>query len=180
MKNEVINNFVNDHAKRELGILIDKDPANILRVFVPEILAICDKVSKYGYFPLRVSEEMKKAVDSLCVLNPISPLYGTDDEWIDKGSYYQNNRYFGVHKEKNTNKACFSDAISWRAESFSISGGEAYTKSGKKISSTQYIKSFPFMPKTFVIDIKDSFMKFVIKDEKQLEEVFKIYDRYDK
>jgi len=67
---------------------------------------------------------------------------------------------------------------------------------GRKIGSSQYIKSFPFEPKTFVIDVDEKEYRKLkdgtlveedgggwresrVKDPKQLEEVWEYYDRKD-
>jgi hypothetical protein len=54
--------------------------------------------------------------------------------------------------------------------------GTAKTSSGKTITSSQTIKSFPFIPKTFYIDVINTENGFCIKNEKQLEKVFEYYD----
>ena len=52
----------------------------------------------------------------------------------------------------------------------------------KKVGSAQYIKSFPFEPKTFYIDVieeevaKDDWEMY-LKDPKQLEKVWEYYDK---
>jgi len=57
----------------------------------------------------------------------------------------------------------------------------AKTKEGKEILSRQYIKSFPFEPKTFYIDVIEKEIskgnwEFIIKDEEQLKEVWNYYE----
>jgi len=60
----------------------------------------------------------------------------------------------------------------------------AICSDGSRIYSRNYVKSFPFTPKTFYIDViekeiaKDDF-EFYIKDEKQLKRVWKYYERYE-
>ena len=64
---------------------------------------------------------------------------------------------------------------------------------GTVMTSRQYIKSFPFKPKTFYIDVIDTewadkeetveeegggWWTSIIKDEKQLEEVFEYYNKF--
>ena len=55
------------------------------------------------------------------------------------------------------------------------------TKEMKNI--TQYIKSFPFKPQEFIIDViekevsKDNW-EFTIKNDKDLEKVFEVYDKF--
>jgi hypothetical protein len=53
----------------------------------------------------------------------------------------------------------------------------------KMVGKRGYVKSFPFVPKTFYIDVrdvevaKDDWESFVI-DPSQLEEVWEYYDKY--
>ena len=56
-------------------------------------------------------------------------------------------------------------------------------KDGEVITSRQSIKSFPFTPKTFYVNVrsveveKEGYDTF-LDDESQLEEIFEYYDRY--
>lgn len=178
-------------AELELDILskANKDPENrpLVEEFIPEILALVDKFSKSGqsggsapYYASAIAETVKK----LCLIKPISPITGIDEEWCEftLGSF-QNSRCYSLFKDEN-GFSYYLDAIQWKTQKGYTYSGSAYLREGEKIKakfrSRQYIKGFPFVPKTFVVDVveeeiaKDDW-EFYIKDENQLNEVFEYY-----
>lgn len=189
-------------AQRELEILSksspDKNNRPIIEPFIPEILALCEKFGKSGqsggsapYTATAISQAIKK----LCLQEPICPITGIDEEWVNVAEYgsgkdekecvWQNNRCSAVFKNSE-GKAWYLDAIVWKGERNTWSGGALLeTNKGvfEQYRSRQYIKSFPFTPKTFYIDInevevaKDEW-EFYIKTAAQLKKVFKYYDKY--
>jgi len=181
------------HAKRELEILLKTTPDAIIRHFVPEIIAVCEAFGRSGqsggsapYTAIALSQAIKK----LCLQQTIAPLTGEDNEWNNvakgkRGDIWQNNRLSNVFKEygKEDGKAYYLDAITWKTQKGFSWSGSAKTKTGETITSRQYIKSFPFKPQEFVIDViekeisKDSW-EFTIKDDKDLEKVFEVYDNF--
>ena len=110
----------------------------------------------------------------------LSPLTGKDDEWNEVGEgMFQNNRVSSVFKDKD-NKPYYLDAIVWETQTGSTWGGSAADLNGLVVSGRQFIKSFPFTPKTFYIDVIEKEIskgnwEFTIKDEKQLEQVYEYY-----
>lgn len=182
------------HAKRELAILLKTTPDAIIRDFIPEILAVCEAFGNSGQSggsaPYTASA-LSQAIKKLCLHQTIAPLTGEDDEWNDvgetlnkgeKNDVYQNNRLSSVFKENG--KAYYLDAITWKTQTSSTYHGKAKTESGEEITSRQYIKSFPFKPQEFTIDViekevsKDNW-EFTIKDEKDLEKVWEVYDKFN-
>lgn len=188
-------------AATELGILIATTPDAIIRDFVPEILALCEKFGESGqsggsapYTATALSQAIKK----LCLQEPICPVTGIDDEWMDVSEHtannlkcFQNKRCSALFKEGSSNlSAYYLDAIivkTQNGQTYSTNCG-AICKTvskiyGNKIYSRNYVKSFPFIPKTFYIDViekevaKDDF-EFYVKDERQLKRVWKYYNRY--
>jgi hypothetical protein len=188
-------------AERELTILSKsaQDPNNrpIIEPFTKEILALCEAFGKSGqsggsapYTATAISQAIKK----LCLQEPICPVMGIDEEWVyvgDMGSkdekecVYQNNRCSALFK--NSEGRCwYLDAIVWKTQTGATWGGSALLKDGNafiKYTGRQYVKSFPFTPKTFYIDvIKEEVAKddweFYIKNQKQLDRVWKYYDTY--
>lgn len=189
-------------AERELTILSKSatNPENrpIIEPFIPEILALCEKFGKSGqsggsapYTATALSQAIKK----LCLQEPICPITGIDDEWVyvadmgggkdEKECVYQNNRCSTLFKNSE-GKCWYLDAIVWKTQKGSTRGGSALLEDGNvfiKYFSRQYVKSFPFTPKTFYIDViekevaKDDW-EFYIKNPKQLERVFEYYDKY--
>lgn len=133
--------------------------------------------------------------------NPI--ITGNDDEWevldIGERKIYQNKKCSGLFKENE--KCIYKHAIMWNLKEKNHKfNGMVYvdTKNFEMIGSGHYVKSFPFVPKTFYIDVelipitkekveekkldyvKDDlgnlYIK-VIKDPGQLDEVFKFYNK---
>ena len=124
--------------------------------------------------------------------------YGSGKE--EKDCVWQNNRCSALFKTLD-NKAYYIDAIVWKGEEkYDTFTGRVYIddKDFELIGSRQYVK-FPFTPKTFYIDviyvpitkeeaerkdmhyIEDRFNEChytVIKNPKQLEKVFKYYDKF--
>lgn len=193
------------HAQRELDILMKshQDPENrpLIEDFIPEILALVKKFGESGQSggsAPYVAQALSQAVKHLCLHQTICPLMGTDDEWGDiskiscepEGTIYQNNRDSAVFKEiiDGKEKCYYIDAIikvtpsgtSWHG-SFWLSR-EDYLTGDKSlmISPVGYIKSFPFIPKTFYVDVieeevaPDDWEEY-LKDPKQLEEVLEYY-----
>ena len=188
------------HAKRELEILAKTTPDAIVTPFTNEILALCEAFGKSGqsggsapYTASAISQAVKK----LMLFETLAPLTGEDDEWnniseINDGKeMYQNNRDGRVFKDSKDGKAYFIDAIVFDGDI-----GGRFTGSGVMLGDTpycsrQFIKSFPFTPKTFYIDVVDyrwkekneitpdpngAWWTHSIKDENQLKEVFEYYD----
>jgi hypothetical protein len=187
-------------AARELGILAATVPDAIVTPFADEILALCEKFGLSGqsggsapYTASAISQAVKK----LLLQESICPIMGTDDEWFnvreaseDDEMMYQNKRCSALFKGKS-GKCWYLDAIVKKDERGSCWSGsfwlskEDYLTGNKdlKIYSRQYVKSFPFEPKTFYIDViseevaKDDWEMY-LKNPKQLEKVWKYYDKY--
>lgn len=180
-------------AQRELDILIKSstDPENrpIIEEFIPEILALVDKFGNSGqsggsapYVATAISSTVKK----LCLQEPICPVTGIEEEWVDitemngGETMYQNIRCYGLFKKDG--KARYVDAIVWKDQNALTFTGSAYVKnSNKKYRSSQCIKSFPFTPKTFYIDVimeetAPGWFIAYIKDFSQLEAAAKCYN----
>jgi hypothetical protein len=188
------------HAKRELDILFVTTPDALINEFADEIIALCEKFGDSGqsggsapYTAGAISEAVKK----LCLQQTIAPLTGSDDEWNDitginnNEPMFQNNRDSRVFKYGKDGKACFIEAIVFRGDIGGSFAGGATLPNGKEIKSSQTIKSFPFKPKTFFVDVIDHRWKGTeekipdingdwwthsIKDEKQLDTVFEYYE----
>lgn len=160
------------YAQRELGILVkfctDPDNRPIIEPFIPEILALCEKFGNSGqsggsapYTATALSQAIKK----LCLQEPIMPMTGIDDEWVDVSRYgdgsnasdeilYQNRRCGGLFKNRN-GRCWYLDAIVWKGDTEGESGNDwdTFTGNVEGFLSRQYVKSFPFTPKTFYIEV---------------------------
>lgn len=177
--------YTKTHAERELDILVKTTPDVIIEDFIPEILALCEKFGNSGQSggsaPYTASA-ITQAINKLLLQQTICPLQGTDDEWNNslggEDNLFQNNRDSAVFKDDNG--AYYLDAIIWKTQNGTTWGGTAKLKDGTTIRSRQFIKSFPFEPKTFYIDVIETEIKkddweFTLKDEEQLTEVFEYY-----
>jgi len=216
------------YAQRELDILVKSstDPNNrpIIEPFIPEILALTEKFGLSGqsggsapYTAAAITQALKK----LLLQRPIMPITGIAEEWMDVAKYagkneaeciWQNNRCSALFKNLKE-QAWYLDAIIWKEENGSCYSGSAWLPNGEDVFySRQLVKSFPFTPKTFYIDVikqilpadwtQEPFIEWdyysakdfeetgekvwktekyrnIVKDSKQLNRVFKYYDRYE-
>lgn len=186
------------HAKTELDILLatNTDPENrpIIEEFIPEILALCEKFGNSGQSggsAPYVASVLSQAIEKLLLQETIAPLTGEDSEWGEySNGLYQNNRCYSVFKAAKDGRAYYSEAIVKQTQNGSRWSGpfwmskEDYLTGNKDliVRSRAYIKSFPFEPKTFYIDVIEEEVEpddweMYLKDPKQLEEVYKYYDR---
>ena len=158
-----------------------------------------------GSAPMTASA-ISQAVKHLMLQEPICPVTGIDEEWVnvrevseEDEMMYQNNRCSALFKSKS-GKCWYIDAIIWKGEGeYDTFTGRVYIddKNFELIGSSQYVK-FPFKPKTFYIDVvrvpiskeeaeerkmhfieneKDDCYYTILKDPKQLDKVFKYYDK---
>ena len=187
-------------AKQELDILAATVPDAIVTPFSKEILALCEAFGKSGQSggsaPFTATV-ISKAIKKLLLFEPICPITGSDEEWInvrdvsdEDEMMYQNKRCSALFKSKSgkcwyvdaivkkvvQTGQCFSGAF-WLSKEDYLAGDKT-----KKIGCAHYVKSFPFTPKTFYIDVveeevaKDDWEMYV-KDVKQLNKVWRYYDR---
>ena len=190
------------HAKRELEILEKTTPDAIVTPFKNEILALCEAFGKSGQSggsaPFTASA-ISQAVKKLMMFETLAPLTGEDSEWVDMSEYndgesmFQNNRDSRVFKNGKDGQAYFIEAIVFDGDiGGRFTGNGSVTHNGENIGSSQYIKEFPFIPKTFYVDVIDhrwadkeektpdengDWWTHSIKDENQLNEVFEYYDK---
>lgn len=186
-------------AKQELDILEATVPDAIVTPFANEILALCEAFGKSGQSggsaPYTASA-ITQAIGKLLLQEPICPITGIDEEWVnvrevseEDEMMYQNKRCSALFKSKG-GKCWYVDAIVKKTQNGSCWNGsfwlskEDYLRGDKSkiIGSCHYVKSFPFEPKTFYIDVieeevaKDDWEMY-LKDPNQLEDVFKYYDK---
>ena len=164
------------HAEKEMKAAglhePDSDYGGILYEAVMELVRVFAKQGHSGSSAARVIAIFSKVAG----FKNLTPLTGEDSEWNDVGNgMLQNNRVSAVFKEKESGRAYYLDAIVWRTPK-----GGAWSGKASGVSSRQYIRSFPFTPKPFYIDVdeeevaKDDWV-FHIKDMKHLETVHKYY-----
>ena len=176
-------------AERELDILLKTTEDSAIRDFVPEILALVEKFKDSGqsggsapYTAHAISEAVKK----LCLHEALCPITGIDEEWNDIAeqngrNMYQNKRCSALFKDGEDDNPYYLDGIVFKGEDIY----DSFTGTVEDISSSQFIKEFPFVPKTFYIDVykeilgEDDYI-YKIKDRKQLDEVFEYYDKEER
>ena len=187
-------NFIKRKRSREeieLDILERLVEDSLIIPFKKEILDLCKAFKKSGqsggsapYTAHAISDTIK----SLLLNETLAPLTGEDHEWdsitdLNFGiPLYQNNRDSRVFKNGKNATAYFIEAVV-----FDGNLGGRFTNN----CSSQYIKSFPFTPKTFYIDVIETRWKdkeekiqddagnwwsYSIKDGTQLKKVFEYYD----
>lgn len=168
-----------EYAKQELKYLTDYDNdvnnRPVVEEFIPEILALFLKFSKSK--KTEYLDDVLNTIKSLHNLLPLLPLNDWEDEWFELKTdpiYYQNKRLQSLIKDKDNNPY-YLDAIKWKIDDVSWIGS-AKTSSGEVIKSMQGV-NFPFIPKTFEIDVEKVENSFIIKDESQLTEVFNYYNK---
>jgi len=153
-----------------------------------------------------VASAITQAIQSLLMVRPICPVTGIDEEWAnvrevseEDEMMFQNTRCSALFKSKS-GKCWYINAIVWKGvEDYDTFSGRVYIddKDFELIGSSQYVR-FPFKPKTFYIDvvrvpitkeeaenrnlhyIEDGFNECyytILKDPKQLDKVFKYYDK---
>lgn len=157
-----------------------------------------------GSAPITASV-LSQTIKDLLLFKPVAPIIDKEDEWVDVSEYndgkqwFQNKRCPALFKGAD-NKPYYLDAIIWQGEEdWNTFTGHVYidNKNFELIGSSQYVK-FPFKPKSFYIDvvripiskeeaekknihfIEDGYGECyysVLKDTKQLDEVFNYYDK---
>jgi len=182
-----------EHAKYEflkLGYKPIEDCEDDPNKWIQEnVLALLEVFSKQGHSggsaPYTI-DMFKK----LASFEPISPILCTDDEWSNISSAgafndtYQNIRCYSIFKDGINGKPHYIDAIVWRNQNGNqYTGNNVRNSKNEKIHSSQNIK-IPFYPKTFYIDVIDYEIapddwESRIKDESQLKEVWKYYERQE-
>lgn len=159
---------------------------------VMELIEVFAKQGHSGMSAPIIADLFKR----LANYEPLQPITGKDEEWGDVRDlgdgvpWYQNKRCSALFKDGEDGKPYYIDAIVKRDQKGICWSGMAWLseedyKSGdrsKMVGKRGYIKSFPFTPKTFYIDVKDvevskdDWESFVV-DPSQLEEVWNYYDK---
>jgi hypothetical protein len=178
-------------AIREMDILAaiaEKDNEPLVLEFRDEILALIRKFGESGQSggsaPF-IAQAISSAVKKLCLHEVLTPLTGVDEEWGTEVEPTQNNRDSAVFKDEFG--AHYIYAIVWQGQD----RWDTFTGHVDGVSSSQYIKNFPFTPQRFYIDVirepntthpdrvscGDGDYLYRIKDKSQLDAVFEVYRR---
>ena len=175
-------------ALHELEIFERTVTGSLISEFKNEILLLVNKFGNSGQSggsAPYVAHAISDAVKQLCLQQPITDIMGTEDEWVyvyedNDIKVYQNHRCTSLFKDGEDGIPYYLDAIVFRGEdNISFTGNNVNLISGNIIENKQYIKDFPFKPKTFYIDVVEiknyNGKKTYVKDETQLEEVAEYY-----
>jgi hypothetical protein len=199
-----------DHAQYELDRLLkkaeEKGETPLIKEFVPEVMALVQKFADSGqsggsapFTAGTITEVLKK----LLAQEPLGGVENDDDEWGEDsfGESYQNRRLSSVFKESKDGQPYYLNAIVFVPEGKEYgytSGGVMMSEGSEEtVGSANYIKSFPFTPKTFKITVNEreyrkmkdgslveeeggGWWESWIKDPKQLDEVWEYYDKKSK
>jgi len=170
-----------NYSKREFDIIRKNDPDNFILDFEEEFLKIYDKFMESGqsggsapYYASDICEKLKK----LLYCEPISDINGDDSEWnlVGEPNMYQSNRVSRLFRDGKDDCPYYIDAVVFKEES-----GSCYTSSNVDgISSRLFIKEFPFVPKTFYVDVVSDGGIDKIKNINSLKPVFEHYSKDDK
>ena len=193
--------------KRMLDKAKEEGKELLIAEFVPEIEALVDKFGESGQSGGSAPFTAGAIIDTLKKMFAHEPLgegiLGTDDEWMSLSQFgdkesYQNNRLSSVFKEGVDGRPYFLDAIVFKpvGKDYSFTGNSIMISEGshETIGSRQYVKAFPFQPKTFVIDVHEKEYRKLkdgslveedgggwweswLADPSQLDQVWEYYDR---
>lgn len=186
-----------NHAQLELQIagLFDEDKDFYGGMTGKAVIELIELFSKQGHSGMSASI-IVDIFSRLAKYEPLTSITGKDEEWGevsigDSKPWYQNKRCSALFKDGKDGKPYYIDAIIKRDQKGLCWSGMAWLseedyKTGdrsKMVGKRGYIKSFPFTPKTFYIDVKDvevakdDWESFVVNPS-QLDEAFNYYDRY--
>lgn len=117
---------------------------------------------------------------------PITPITGKPEEWVEQEGCKQNVKCCSVFKYDDGNSYYIDALIFKPQDGGAFSGNIIDEETGENISSMQKI-TFPFYPKTFVINITEKQKEpelegedeysYHIQDRKQLEDALKYFSK---
>lgn len=188
-----ITNEIKDKISHNIVLEITKNSDSLTYEFTNEINSIVELIKSKSITEFNY---LIDSINDLLLFNPILPITGVDDEWGDVRDFgdgkpwYQNKRCSALFKDGKEGKPYYINAIIKKDQNGVCWSGMVWIneedyKSGdrsKMIGKKGYVKSFPFTPKTFYVDVvdvefdKDDWESFLV-DPKQLEEVWNYYDR---
>lgn len=181
-------NNLYEFAKTELINLSyihkESDDRPIVEEFREQILELVDTIGNSGQSGCSMSYTAKIVSDTiqkLLMMQPISPITGNDWEWFnvtpdakDKSKHmYQNKRCPALFKDGVDGKPYYGDAITWVNKDNS---NDRISGRINDIYSHQYVKSFPFTPKTFYV--KYQLFENCVK-KINYEDLVVVFDYYD-
>ena len=194
-----------NHCRNEFLLLNKHVKDAIIAPFEEEITTLVEKFfnsGQSGGSAPYTAEAISQAVKKLCLQQPLSGVYNDPSEWSvpldreDGRKLFQNSRLSSIFKEGEDGQPYYLDAIVFNGDKGGKFTGSVKMSNGEYLPSRQYIKSFPFVPKTFYIDVIDyrydknketgelipnengDWWEHELVDENQLKEVFEYYDMF--
>ena len=186
-----------EHARMELQIAGAFDKDSLYDGSIGDaVMELVEVFAKQGHSG-NSAGIVRTIFNKLAAYEPLMDITGSDEEWGDvhdignsSNPWYQNKRCSALFKDGKDGKPYYIDAIVKRDQNGVTWSGMAWLneedyKSGdrsKMVGKRGYIKSFPFKPKTFIIDVKDvevtkdDWESFIVNPS-QLDEVWKYYDK---
>lgn len=173
-----------EHAKYELEMagLFGKD-SDYGGMIGEAVMELIEKFSEQGHSGMSASI-VASIFAELVMYKPLGGITGTPNEWSEVNeNVLQNKRLGSVFKNSKDGKPYFLDAIIW-VDKATGSGwnGTAELKSNdaliKIINSRQFIKSFPFKPKSFYVEV-DGNSCITKKGKIELEKALEYYELYE-
>ena len=163
----------------------NKDDWPIALEYEEEILALVSKFGDSGQSgasaPM-VASLLVRTIELLCLHKPLLPLTGDTEEWVDVSEIspcpqFQNRRDSAVFKDTEYADSVYLDAVRFQTSDRYV----AFSGTVDEITSRLRVKSFPFTPKTFYLDVEEVMdstgnSEYHIKDRSQLDAVFAYYD----
>ena len=183
-----------EHFNRELEIMrksVEDGDSLVIEPYVEAIRKVCESFNAenpVGYTSSVAANILATTMKAVLNFQILSPLEGTDEEWrlLDKDTNLkQNIRDTAVFKE-STGECVYSNSIVWITKE----NTDRFIGVIDGVSSVNVIKSFPFMPKTFYIEVDrtesneedenaenhgDGFFVYNIKNKEDINEVFNYY-----
>lgn len=150
------------HAKREFellnyGVIENSDEKDEYEESIKnDVLKLIKVFSRQKHSP-GSAYEVISLFTKLSQFKNLSPITDDDKDWvnIDEG-YYVNRRCSTLFKDtRNTKEAYYLEAIVWVEPSGRSYTGGAYDENNSLILSRNYVKSFPFIPKTFYVKVSE-------------------------
>ena len=168
------------HAESELELagLFDKDSgyAGAIGEAVMELMHVFAAQGHSGGSACMVISLFSK----LAAYETLTPIHGSDDEWCEvMNGMMQNKRNSAIFKDTADGKPYYIDAIVWKTPS-----GMTWSGCADGVRSCQYIKEFPFTPRTFYINVSETEVKkddweFHIINPLDLNEVWEYYNEFN-
>lgn len=173
------------HAKREFEILeefeegFEKDEYS--EMIKNDVLKLIKVFSRQGHSGGSAYQTIS-LFSKLARYETLSPITDDEKDWVNVDTgYYQNRRCSALFKDTaNTKEAYYLDAIVWvEPNGYSYTGG-AYDENNSLILSRNYVKCFPFVPKTFYVKVSepDALGERKILDKEELLKALDYYTVY--